>query len=185
MIQSTNIKMNGWLTLSQSTFTQLPKWLEDADVSQVDSLEEIFSQCTSIEEIILPNWNVENVTSMYYGFYRCLNLTEIDISNWYTPKLSIFHPFHYTSSLHTLKWNHFGVGKSEYVYNTVDLTSCPLGTGGEESVKALKDTFVKNSFDRVKKGWTTQSFIGFNANTMALFTEEEIAEMTAKGYTIS
>lgn len=175
--------MNGRLSLNGSTFTQLPKWLEDADVSQVDYLEGIFESCMSLQKIILPNWNVENVWNFNKAFDNCSSLTEIDISNWNAYQGRYFN-FSGCPSLHTLKWNYFG--KFHYLTTKVDFSSCPLGTGSDdESVKSVRDTFVKNSFDRTKETMYNSLTVTFNANTMALFTEEEIAEMTAKGYTIT
>ena len=182
MIQSTKVKISSPITFYQSTFSQLPKWLEDADTSQLTRLSSLFWNCFSLEKIILPNWNVEKVLTFERAFDNCSVLTEIDISNWNAYQGQYFSisgcPY-----LHTLKWNHFG--EFHYLTTKVDFSSCPLGTGGDESVKSVRDTFVKNSFDRTKETMYKSLVVTFNANTMALFTEEEIAEMTAKGYTIS
>lgn len=57
----------------------------------------------------------------------------------------------------------------------------PLSTGARQS---LIDTLITYSYDRATAGYSTCS-ITLHANTKALLTQDEIAQMTAKGYTIA
>lgn len=58
------------------------------------------------------------------------------------------------------------------------------GTGGDENRQSLIDSLISYSYDRASAGMDTAT-IKLSANTKALLTEEEIAQITAKGFTIS
>lgn len=57
----------------------------------------------------------------------------------------------------------------------------PLSAGARQS---LVDTFITYSYDRATAGYSTCT-INLDANTKALLTQDEIAQMTAKGYTLA
>jgi hypothetical protein len=76
----------------------------------------------------------------------------------------------------------FNIGKS---YNNFRLSSAiSWGTGGEENRQSLIDSLITYSYDRANNGMNTAT-IQLSANTKALLTEEEIAQITAKGFTIA
>ena len=58
----------------------------------------------------------------------------------------------------------------------------PLSAGARQSVI---DTLITYSTDRVNEGYTGNVNMTLSAKTKALLTEEEIAQITAKGYTIA
>ena len=58
------------------------------------------------------------------------------------------------------------------------------GTGSEENRQSLIDSLITYSYDRASAGMDTAT-ITLSANTKALLTEEEIAQITNKGFTIS
>ena len=57
----------------------------------------------------------------------------------------------------------------------------PLSAGARQS---LVDTFITYSYDRATAGYSTCT-INLHNNTKALLTQDEIAQMTAKGYTLA
>lgn len=59
--------------------------------------------------------------------------------------------------------------------------SIPLSAGARQS---LVDTFITYSYDRATAGYSTCT-VTLHANTKALLTQDEIAQMTAKGYTLA
>ena len=59
--------------------------------------------------------------------------------------------------------------------------SIPLSAGARQS---LIDTFITYSYDRATAGYYACS-VKLHANTKALLTQDEIAQMTAKGYTLA
>lgn len=82
----------------------------------------------------------------------------------------------------------FGTGSSctstdfEYWTNWgIEDESIPLSAGARQS---LVDTFITYSYDRATAGYSTCT-VTLHANTKALLTEDEIAQITAKGYTLA
>ena len=61
-------------------------------------------------------------------------------------------------------------------------TSDPLTKGALQSVR---DSLITYSFDRAAAGYTNNCTIKLSDNTKALLTEDEIAQITAKGYTLA
>ena len=61
-------------------------------------------------------------------------------------------------------------------------TSDPLTKGALQSVR---DSLITYSFDRAAAGYTNNCTITLSSETKALLTEDEIAQITAKGYTIA
>lgn len=91
--------------------------------------------------------------------------------------------FLYCDSLHTLKFTNMGMLEADNPRNSIiHFISCPLGTAGEESRQALIDMF---SYDRTANGLTNTLTVQLSAASKALLTAEEIAAITAKGYTIA
>lgn len=61
-------------------------------------------------------------------------------------------------------------------------TSDPLTKGALQSVR---DSLITYSFDRAAAGYTNNCTITLSNNTKALLTQDEIAQITAKGYTLA
>lgn len=59
--------------------------------------------------------------------------------------------------------------------------SIPLSVGARQS---LVDTFITYSYDRATAGYSTCT-VNLSTDTKALLTQDEIAQMTAKGYTLA
>ena len=75
------------------------------------------------------------------------------------------------------------LGKSTLAtYNFSGATA--WGTGSEENRQSLIDSLITYSYDRASNGMPTAT-IKLSANTKALLTEEEIAQITNKGFTIA
>lgn len=61
-------------------------------------------------------------------------------------------------------------------------TSNPLTKGALQSVR---DSLITYSFDRAGAGYTNNCTITLSSKTKSLLTEDEIAQITAKGYTLA
>ena len=89
------------------------------------------------------------------------------------------------SNLQKLKMNNF---INSNAITSVSFSSAPkLGVNSADipdARQALIDTFVYNSFDRVSAGYVSCT-LNFSSTTKALFTDDEIAQMTSKGFTIA
>ena len=121
---------------------------------------------------------------MDYMFNYCYNLTSIpliDTSN----VTGMSHMFNGCNNLAYLKLINLG---TQSLLESLDLSECSsLGddTKVAGSRQALIDTLITYSFDRATAGYTKAFTITLNAATKALLTEDEIAQITAKGFTIA
>jgi surface protein len=58
--------------------------LNDIDVSNVNNMGGVFTDCSNIQELNLDKWNVSKVTNFGAMFRRCPKLTVLDVSKWKT-----------------------------------------------------------------------------------------------------
>ena len=58
--------------------------LNNLDVSNVNNMGGIFSDCRKLLEINVSNWNVSKVTNFGAAFRRCYKIITLDINNWDT-----------------------------------------------------------------------------------------------------
>ena len=154
--------------------------------------------------IFLPNLNLDNATdftnflaanmnikyigkikssrgkvfnSTFHQNYSLIRLEEIDLQSA-TNTSNIFYQC--AALVYALIKN---IGKSTLA--TYDFSGASVwGTGGEENRQSLIDSLITYSYDRASNGMATAT-IKLSANTKALLTEEEIAEITSKGFTIA
>ena len=155
-----------------------------------------YSNVVKVGDIDIPN--ATNTQSM---FAQAPNLTHIGAIN--SPKATIMN---YTFNITNIKYvksvdvgsaTQIGafistgilficmknLGKSTLTtYNFSAATS--WGTDGEENRQSLIDSLIAYSYDRASNGMSTAT-IKLSANTKALLTEEEIAQITNKGFTIA
>lgn len=143
----------------------------------VTDASQMFYACKSL--IYLPMLDTRNVTNMSQFTYDCNNLRRIE--GLYLNKVTN-HSFSYNnSSIVFAKF--YNLGMSSMV--THDFAQMKVwGTGGEENRQSLIDSLITYSYDRASNGMSTAT-IKLSANTKALLTEEEIAQITNKGFTIS
>ena len=52
------------------------------------SMNSMFSDCFSLTELDLSNWNIMNVKDLSYIFHYCWSLTNLEISNWNTSNVA-------------------------------------------------------------------------------------------------
>lgn len=75
------------------------------------------------------------------------------------------------------------IGKS--TLTTFDFSDASnWGTDGDENRQSLIDSLITYSYDRATNGMGAAT-IKLSTNTKALLTEDEIAQITAKGFTIA
>ena len=207
MSKVTEMKYMFYACLSLTSL-DLSKW----DVTNVSKMSAMFQLCSSLTSLDLSGWDTSNVTDISYMFNSCSSLSTLDVSNLDTSnvtdtswmfynmsklkelKLGSFtmanvksygYMFNGNNVLQDFIWNNLGDGQS---VTSFDFSSSnKLGVNDDTYPNArqhLTDTFVTNSYDRASAGYSACK-VSFKSNTKALFTEEEIAAMTAKGYTIA
>lgn len=171
------------------------------DTSNITSMMNMFYGCAALSTI--PPLDTSNVTNMSQMFYNCASLSFIPqldtrnvttmqqmtrgtnylirIEGLYLDKVTA-HQFAYGNySIVFAKF--YNLGMSSLV--THDFSQMfNWGTGSEENRQSLIDSLITYSYDRASNGMATAT-IKLSANTKALLTEEEIAQITQKGYTIA
>lgn len=182
------------------------------DTSKVTSMEKMFSGCSNLKTI--PSFNTINVKNMRYLFYDCSSLTripEIDTSQ----VDSIQYMFYGCSQLTTIEGISFksysassmnasylvgpisnssirkavfkdiGYQSTAVQFNTKSISN--WGVNSDEipdARQSLIDSLITYSFDRATAGYDTCT-ITLSDNTKALLTEDEKAQIIAKGFTIA
>ena len=186
------IDVSNWDTSSATNMsgmfwdTQRAKLLgiENLKVDKVTNMYDMLGKNQTLVRLDLSAWNPIAVTNTSEMFYECLNLEYLDLSSFDMTKVTnVKEMFFNCTKLTTLKFPQMGKIKLTsfpfYYYNN-GLTP-KLGTAGEESKQALLDMY---SYDRVANGLSTLT-TSLHPSSKALLTEEEIAAITAKGYTIA
>lgn len=186
--------------------------LSDWDTSNVTSMEYMFNGCY-VTSLDLSGWDTSKVTNMNRMFYNCSGLTELDLSSFDTSKVTsmgsmfsgctslislilndfdtsnitstnISDMFMKCSGLTEIHWNNFGNGS----YTAVTFSSSSkLGvntTDYPNARQSLINMLATNSFDRATNGYSTCT-VTLSSKTRAVLTSDEIAQITAKGFTIA
>jgi len=179
------------------------------DTSQFTSFADMFKNCTSLMSIVSFNANsATNVGSMFNGCTALRYVPKLDTSLC-TGFTSLF--YNCTSlkrveeisaaacnSNNSFNATFFGCTKLEYMLikglgtqsavTSINLTSSsgviPWGLHTEENRQSLVDTLLTYSYDRATANYSACT-IKLHADTLARLTAEEIAAITAKGFTLT
>lgn len=126
---------------------------------------------------IIDTSNVTNMNSMFSGCTALTSIPQLDTSN----VTDMGSTFSGCTALRFIKITNLGKSKT----TTYDFSGATnWGTDGEESRQSLIDSLITYSYDRASNGMPTAT-IKLSANTKALLTEEEIAQITAKGFSLA
>lgn len=178
------------------------KFAPNIDLSQVVDMRTMYNSCTSL--CAVPLIDAKNAIFMNNMFYGCVGLSFVSFSNT-NKNTTTSNMFNGCTSLRIIQnldmssvANATGIfinctalvfatmtniGKSTLkAYNFNGATN--WGMNGEENRQSLIDSLITYSYDRASNGMATCT-ITLSANTKALLTEEEIAQITNKGFTIA
>ncbi|MEB8418514.1 BspA family leucine-rich repeat surface protein [Enterococcus casseliflavus] len=84
------------------------------NVSSVTNMNQVFLNCSKLENLDLTNWNVSNVTTMNQMFFNCKGLTSIgDTKNWDVSHVNDFRSMFYNCiSLKEIRMDNWIVNSS-------------------------------------------------------------------------
>lgn len=121
-------------------------WL---DTSNIENMQYMFSNCSSLTGLDLSNFNTEKVTSMMRMFATCPALEELDLSSFDTSSVeTMANMFSGCSSLETLDISSFdfsSVGAmSNFLQNTTSLTSINMANKTFSAVTTFEN-FARQS----------------------------------------
>lgn len=68
------------LKTSMIKHLDLRRW----DVSNVEKMEEMFYECTGLEELLISTWDTQKLDNVERMFYHCKNLKELDLQHFCT-----------------------------------------------------------------------------------------------------
>ena len=174
LYDTSNVMNMGSMFKYCSSLTTIPQ----LDTSKVTNMTQMFNGCSSLTTI--PQFDTSKVTNMAQMLIYCSSLTTIsqfDVSSLTNMYLTLSGC---TSLQFALIKN---IGKS--TLTTYDFSGASVwGTGSDENRQSLIDSLITYSYDRASNGMATAT-IKLSATTKALLTEEEIAQITNKGFTIS
>ena len=188
-----------FLRCSALTSIDVSKW----DTSNVTSMDDMFSGCSALTSLDLSKWDTSNVKDMGGMFENIDSMQSLDISNFDTRKASVGggYGFMSSSSLRSLDMS----GDNFTLENTTtwnrgirtpQLRTLKLGKNffkTHESITSLSLSYrywtdssvrlslVTNLYDRRANGLPDLT-LTLHANTKKVLSEEDIAAMTAKGY---
>lgn len=163
---------------SNAFYMSTLEYIPQLNYSKATKMPNYFYYCGRLREISLKG--TSNVTSYDTTFNSCTLLKIIHEIDFFSAT-NVNRVFYNCKTLSFAKI--LNLGKSTLAtYDFSDATS--WGTGGEENRQSLIDSLITYSYDRASDGMTTAT-IKLSANTKALLTEEEIAQITNKGFTIA
>lgn len=148
-----------------------------------------FKNCSSLT--VLPPINTENVTYFMAPFEGCRKLVRIEgisVKSYGSISRSTIFPYANQSNTRYMLMKDIGTNENQTSISLPNILnwgvtdeSDSLSAGARQS---LIDSLITYSFDRATSGYSTCN-ISLASNTKALLTEDEIAQITAKGYTIA
>ena len=165
--------------------------LSNFDTSKVTNMGSMFSTCGNLTSLDLSNFNTSNVTNMDSMFQNCGKLTKVDgyisFKSYSSSTMSnrYFLGYSSNSSLRKITFKDIGYHSNATQFNMSYATVWGVNSDTiTDARQSLVDSLITYSFDRATNGYSTCT-VTLEANTKAVLTEDEIAAITAKGFTIA
>ena len=166
-----------------SNLTEVPLF----DTSNCTNMGSMFYGCKSLTSI--PKLDSRKSSSLSSFFYGCSSLKRIEelslMSLSQTVSYSYFVGYSNNYSLRYILFKDIGYQERMKTFNNSYVNN--WGVNSDEvpdARQSLIDSLITYSFDRAEAGYETCT-ITLSSNSKALLSEEEIAAITAKGYTIA
>ena len=194
--------------------TTVPNLFNGAQTN-LTNLDSMFSSCSNMTTIDLSSWKFGQVTNMNSMFSGCSKAETIDITGIDTSKMTSTSDMRYMcnacanlirirGAIDLIGMNPTALPELGYViYRLTTITYKNLGSnsdidsldlypdgytswglGDEESKQSFIDSVLTYSYDRAANGLYTLK-LRMSSEQKALFTEEQITAIQAKGYTIT
>ena len=136
--------INGWF----SDFSNLVEIenIRNLDISNIASMFNMFSGCTSLTNLDLSSWDTSNVKEMNYVFDSCTNLTNLDISGWDTSSVismqSMFQDCTSLTNLNLSRWDTSSVTSIKAMFTgCTNLANLDISSWDTSSVKEMERLF--------------------------------------------
>ena len=160
-----------------------------SNTSKVTNFSSAFSGMTSPELKEIDTSSGTDLGSILYGASYLVKIKSLSLKSLNTTiGYSYFTGWSTMYNLRYALLKDFGTGSNctsaSFKYWSVwgiEDETVPLSAGARQS---LIDTLITYSYDRATAGYSTCT-VTLHADTKALLTQDEIAQMTAKGYTLA
>lgn len=160
------------------------------NTSNVTDMKYMFYECNGLTSLDLSSFDTSKVTDMLQMFNQCTKLPyvlgEIDFASIHSDYNGNLIGYSNNNTLRQITVKNLGFQQKFTKTSGFDkLTN--WGVNSDEVPNArqsLIDTLITYSFDRAAAGYSTCT-ITLSATTKAVLTAEEIAQITAKGFTIA
>lgn len=154
----------------------------------VTIMEQMFYGCSLLKTV--PEMDTSKVTKFQYMFTNCSSLTTIEGISFKSFSASTMNNQYIfgsgrNNSIRKAVFKDIGYQSTAVQFNMEYITN--WGVNSDEipdARQSLIDSLITYSFDRASAGYPTCT-ITLSSNTKALLTEDEKAQITAKGFTIA
>ena len=161
-----------------SSLTSVPAF----NTSNAESMTSMFKGCSNIKSV--PEMDTSNAKHMYGIFDGCSSLTTIEGISFKSYGESSIGT-NTNSSIRKAVFKDIGYQSTAAQFNTSYIENWGVNTSEiTDARQSLIDSLITYSFDRASAGYPTCT-ITLSTNTKALLTEDEKAQITAKGFTIA
>lgn len=150
-------------------------------------MQSMFDNCSKLERLgVIDSALVTNMDNMFNGCINLIRIESISVKSLSTMDYDSVIGFAELPNLRYFLCKDIGTKSS---VTSVKFTYYNLSKWGEnneenpDARQSLIDSLITYSFDRASAGYSTCN-ITLHNNNKALLTEEEIAQITAKGFTI-
>ena len=165
--------------------------LSSFDTSNVTDMSDMFSYCGGLTSLDLSSFDTSNVTSMNGMFEECNNLTRVDgyisFKSYSSSTMNQYYIVGYSSNstLRKITFKDIGYHSNAKQFNMSYATNWGVNSDTiTDARQSLIDSLITYSFDRATNGYSTCT-VTLSSKTKAVLTEDEIAQITAKGFTIA
>ena len=160
------------------------------NTSNVTDMGYMFHNCESLTSLDLSSFDTSKVTNMHQMFNQCTKLQyvlgEIDFATMYSDYNGNLFGYSNNNTLRQITVKNLGFQQKFTKTSGFDKPQ-NWGVNSDEVPNArqsLIDSLITYSYDRASAGYSTCT-ITLSANLKAVLSEDEIAQITAKGFTIA
>ena len=163
--------------------------LRNFNTSNVTSFSGVFHSCGSVQKIDISGWDTSNATNLSSIFYNANKLTQvigkISVAKMGNIGSSTLNSYSTNSTIRWIVFADIGKNKNQTTFDINRYSNWGVNSSEISDAKqSLIDSLITYSYDRAIAEFSTCT-ITLSANTKAVLTDEEIAIITSKGFTIA
>ena len=194
----TSLDLSGWDTSNVTNMRYLFYYcsgltsldLSGWDTSNVTNMYQIFYECNSLTSLNLTSWDTSNVTD-FSNMFDCDNLEKVDgyisFKSYSSSTMNQYYLMGYgkQTKLRKITFKDIGYHSNAKQFN---MSLADVWGVNSDTIAGARLSLVHSlhifSFDRASAGYSACT-VTLSANTKAVLTDDEIAAITAKGFTIA